>query len=112
MNKLKGCFSHKSDDWATPKDIYKHFIDDLKCIDPCPLYCKTNNIYNIWMNARIYINPPYSKINDWVHFISNNINMVSNNILYLLIPSRTDTKYFHNLMNLNCTKNYILLKED
>ena len=24
---LDGCFSHKSDDWKTPKDIFKQFME-------------------------------------------------------------------------------------
>lgn len=100
MDKLKGCFSHNSDDWATPEDIYKHFINDLKCIDPCPLYCKEDNTYKICVESNIFINPPYSKINEWVSFIEKNLKY--DNIIYLLIPARTDTLYFHRLMNLKC----------
>lgn len=107
---LKGCFLHNSDDWSTPEDIYKHFIDDLKCIDPCPLYCKSDNTYNIFMNTNIYINPPYSKIKDWVRFIFNNTGFGCDNTIYLLIPARTDTKYFHELMNMSNTKELYFIK--
>ena len=95
-------FSRNSDDWATPKDLYNHFINDLKCIDPCPLYCEFDNINKICENSNIYINPPYSKINEWVDFIEKNI--LNNNVIYLLIPARTDTKYFHKLMNFKSVK--------
>lgn len=99
MNKLKGCFSHNSDDWSTPKDIYNHFINNLGCIDPCPLNSKINNLYHIYVNKNIYLNPPYSEINEWVKFIEKNLNYNKN--IYVLIPARTDTKYFHHLMRLS-----------
>lgn len=98
MSKLDGVFSHKSDDWATPTDIYNHFINDLKCVDPCPLHSLEDNLDKTYENKLIYINPPYSKIDSWCDFIENNL--ISGCVIYLLIPSRTDTKYFHRLMKL------------
>ena len=97
----------KSDDWATPEDIYKHFINDLECIDPCPLFSEYDNLDRLYVTRNIYINPPYSKINEWVKFIKNNYKF---NIIYLLIPSRTDTKYFHELMNIECCKVLYFIK--
>lgn len=105
---LKGCFSHNSDDWATPSDIYKHFIEDCKCIDPCPLNYPSDNRFNIYMHANLYINPPYSKINEWVNFIKHNL--FYSNTIFLLIPSRTDTKYFHELMHLDCAIELYFIK--
>ena len=32
MSKLDTCFSHNSDDWATPIDVYNHFTKELFCI--------------------------------------------------------------------------------
>lgn len=102
MEKLKVCFSHNSDDWSTPDDMYKHFIDDLGCVDPCPLYSENDNLNNIYTNSKIYINPPYSKIDKWVYFIDENLKKGCT--IYLLIPSRTDTKYFHKLMSFDNVK--------
>lgn len=102
MDKLKICFSHNSDDWSTPDDLYKHFINDLKCVDPCPLYSESDNLNNIYTNSKIYINPPYSKIDKWVNFIDENLKKGCT--IYLLIPSRTDTKYFHKLMGFDNVK--------
>jgi hypothetical protein len=43
MANLKGCFSHNSDDWKTPKEIYDYFIDK-GYIDPCPYQCEVDNL--------------------------------------------------------------------
>ena len=102
MNKFDVIFSQNSDDWETPKDIYNHFINELKCIDPCPLNSEFNNLDKVFINSKIYINPPYSKINKWVDFIYKNL--INGCIIYLLIPSRTDTIYFHKLMKFNNVK--------
>lgn len=96
MNK-EALFSHKTDDWATPKYIYNHFINDLKCVDPCPLYCQEDNTNKLYYD-KLFINPPYSKIEKWVDFIK--ANLFTCRTIFLLIPARTDTTYFHNLMNL------------
>ena len=44
---------------------------------------------------RVFCNPPYSKIDKWVakaFYETRN----DNTLVVLLIPSRTDTRYFHN----------------
>lgn len=91
---LKGCYSHKSDNWSTPNDIYNHFINELGCKDPCPLYSKEDNLNNIYKED-LFINPPYSEIDKWIDFIFKHYL----NYIFLLIPARTDTKYFHKLIN-------------
>lgn len=91
-------FSNNTDNWKTPSDIYNYFINDLNCVDPCPFMSEQDNLYNTYEFKNIYINPPYSKIKEWVSFIKRN---VAKNIIYLLIPARTDTEYFHELMDLN-----------
>ena len=53
---------------------------------------------NIYHNKNIFINPPYSDIKSWVDFIERN---VKDNVIALLIPARTDTIYFHKLLELN-----------
>lgn len=51
-------------------------------------FCKTGGGY------RVFCNPPYSNISDWVAkaFYESR---KDNTLVVLLIPSRTDTKYFH-----------------
>ena len=51
MSKLDVMFSNNSDDWVTPDDIYNHFINDLGCIDPCPLYSEFDNLNKVCVNS-------------------------------------------------------------
>lgn len=96
MNK-KGLFSHQTDHWRTPLDIYYYFIHRKNCADPCPFQSEENNL-NKTYDTRLFINPPYSDIKNWVEFIKRNL--YTANEIYLLIPARTDTRYFHELMQL------------
>ena len=95
-NDLSIMFSHKSDHWATPKNIYNK-LKKAGYINPCPLHSKRNNLNKIYHKKRIFINPPYSDIKSWVKFIKNNM---YDNFIMLLIPARTDTEYFHELLKL------------
>lgn len=42
----------------------------------------------------VFVNPPYSKIKEWVKKAYEEA-FKPNTIVVLLIPARTDTKYFH-----------------
>lgn len=68
-------------------------------IDPCPLHSKEDNLNKIYDGKKIFINPPYSQISKWVDFIENNLHYAWE--IHLLIPARTDTKYFHELIKLH-----------
>ena len=96
---LKTMFSHNTDHWATPKNIYNYYIKH-GYIDPCPLHSKEDNLNKKYENKKLFINPPYSAIDKWTEFIKNNY---KTNIIVLLIPARTDTKYFHELIKLTPT---------
>lgn len=95
--KGKGVFLHESDHWATPKKLYNYFINN-GFIDPCPLHSKEDNLEKIYEGQSLFINPPYSQIAKWTEFIRRNINHAHE--IFLLIPARTDTKYFHDLLML------------
>ena len=45
--------------------------------------------------CRVFCNPPYSKIGDWVAKCFYEAQQ-DNTIVVMLIPARTDTRYFHN----------------
>lgn len=98
-------FSNKSDEWSTPQTIFdelnKEFNFDL---DPCstninhktPLYytANDNGLIKDWSNHKVFVNPPYSNIKEWVKksFYEGH---KDNTLVVLLIPARTDTRYFH-----------------
>ena len=90
-------FSKKSDDWSTPRDIYEKFIND-GYIDPCPLHSEEDNLNIDFGNVKLFINPPYSDIKNWVEFAIRHHKKYKNEIVFL-VPSRTDTKWFHRLLD-------------
>ena len=91
-----GLYSNNSDHWETPQYIYDLFVD-FNFIDPCPLHSSVDNLDTDYINDFLFINPPYSDIKSWVNSIANWYNKGC--FIALLIPSRTDIKYFHFLLD-------------
>lgn len=101
-------FTSKSMDWATPvalmaqlEEIYGPFT-----LDPCataenakaPTFYTPaeNGLTHSWAGHRVYMNPPYGRsIGTWVAkawyeaYVNGDCDVVC------LIPSRTDTRYWH-----------------
>lgn len=88
---IKACLSSNTVHWATPTNLYNKFVEN-GYIDPCPLHSQTNGLIYDFTNAKIYVNPPFKYLDTWVNWIIKQIN--NNCIVWLLMPSRTDTKYF------------------
>ena len=101
-----------SDNWSTPKEIYDKYVNELNYYDPCELYkndtiLKDNLFKNkCKINKNMFINPPYSNIDEWVEWALYNYDKYKKHII-LLIPSRTDTIYFHKLLQSNCDLEFI-----
>ena len=99
-------FSSKSDEWETPQSFFNKLNNIYKfTLDPCstPESAKCEKYYTLeddglsksWKNETVFVNPPYGKIKDWVkkaHDESINNGAVG----VMLIPARTDTRYWHN----------------
>lgn len=100
-------FSSKKQTWETPMDFFNKLNDEFNfTLDPCceketakceKYYTKGDNgLEKSWAGEVVFVNPPYgTEIKHWVkkchhEWLSNN-----NTTIVLLIPSRTDTKYFH-----------------
>ena len=99
-------FSHKSDEWETPQKIFDELNEEFPFnLDPCATddnhkcdvyYTKKDDgLVQNWEGASVFCNPPYSDISRWVEkcFYEG---CKDNTTVVMLIPSRTDTKYFHN----------------
>ena len=90
-------FSSMTDEWRTPQSLFdkldKEFNFDS---DPCPMKgkpLKKGIVGGVWIK-RVFVNPPYSKIKDWV--LQGYIHGQHNNVVVvMLIPSRTDTRWWH-----------------
>lgn len=110
-NSLKQIFSSKSDEWYTPDELYNEL--DWKYnfdLDPCSTHenakCELHytkmedGITQDWTGHNVFCNPPYGRsIDKWVRKCRmtqiDNIKKRNKNVIVLLIPSRTDTKWFH-----------------
>ena len=95
-------FSSKTDDWSTPHEFYDALNEEF-CftLDPCAddtnhkcdkYFTKVQNgLVPDWSGERVYCNPPYGKgIQEWVAKCANH-----DGLAVMLIPARTDTKWFH-----------------
>ena len=89
-------FMSQSVEWATPKGVYDeldgefHFNDD-----PCPLYGveSADGLAREWGNST-FVNPPYGRtISLWTSKAVREWRR--GNIVVMLIPSRTDTIWWH-----------------
>ena len=90
----KGLFSSASVHWATPREVYNrldeefHFNDD-----PCPLYSVEDRLNTEW-GTSVFMNPPYGReITKWVKKAYEE--SLSGKTIVCLLPSRTDTKWWH-----------------
>ena len=97
-------FSSKSDEWATPKEVFNElnnefrFDIDVASTDQNAL-CKRhftaseNGLIQDWGGCSVWCNPPYSQVGRWVRKCYEERNNAKS--IVLLIPSRTDTRWFH-----------------
>ncbi len=82
----------KGDNWGTPKNIMDNYEDYF---DPCPYNYKEDGLIIDWKEYN-FVNPPFSKLKEFSKKI--NEEAKKNKKIVLLIPARTDTKYFHNYL--------------
>lgn len=89
-------FSSKSDEWATPKDFYDKLNAEFNFNDdPCPIG-GTDGLTRDW-GSRVFVNPPYSNIKGFVEKALQELQK-NTELAVFLIPSRTDTKLFHEVL--------------
>lgn len=99
-------FSSKTDQWSTPQDFYDKLNNEFHfTLDPCAdesnhkcakYYTeKDDGLSKDWSSETVFVNPPYGRaIKDWVQK-SYEESQKNNTKVVMLIPARTDTKYFH-----------------
>jgi site-specific DNA-methyltransferase (adenine-specific) len=100
-------FSSKTGEWSTPQD----FFDKLNWrfgpfdLDPCAnatnTKCKTffteedDGLSQSWQGHTVFVNPPYGRgIDAWIKKGYEEA-QDSDTKVVMLIPARTDTKYWH-----------------
>lgn len=102
-------FSSKTDNWATPQNFFDELNKEFHfTLDPCAdeknhkcekfFTRKENGLLQDWSGESVFVNPPYGReIYNWVEKCYWEGHK-ENTIVVLLIPARTDTKYFHDFI--------------
>lgn len=99
-------FSSLTDEWGTPMDLFRE--QDRKfnfTLDPCGTKLRLlkedmttwtkedNGLPRSWAGQRVFVNPPFSEMTTWCQKCFAESGRAE--LIVLLIPVRTDTKYFH-----------------
>ena len=96
------------DDWETPQDLFDELNSEFGfTLDPCatPKTAKCAKYYTPfedgltrdWTGEIVFCNPPYGRKQDvWVRKCSEH--GVRGGVAVMLIPARTDTARFHDLI--------------
>lgn len=97
-------FSSKSDLWETPQDLFDKLNQEFGfTLDACALpenakckrfYTPEQDGLNQPWNGIVWCNPPYGRnIGSWVR--RGLLASVSGALVVMLLPARTDTRWFH-----------------
>lgn len=95
-------FSSKTDDWATPQDLFDqlntefNFTRDVCASDKnhkCDYYwTKEDNAFSFDWAGRLFMNPPYGReIGKWIERAAT----CKAELVVGLVPARTDTRWWH-----------------
>lgn len=105
-------FSSKTDKWSTPQDLFDELNEEFHfTLDPCAdetnhkcekYYTKEQDgLSQCWRGETVFCNSPYGKeIGDWIKRCYMH-SVIDCGTAVMLIPSRTDTKWFHNYIYKN-----------
>lgn len=99
-------FSHKSDEWETPQELFDNlniefggFNMDVAANSTnakCSFFCfkdeRFDGLKQNWMKKN-WCNPPYSLVKEFC--LKATEEAKKGNLTVMLIPARTDTKFFH-----------------
>lgn len=96
----------KTVEWATPQDLFDELDREFHfTLDPCCTHenakCKkhytieNDGLMQNWGGQIVFCNPPYGRaLADWVEKCYME-SLQENTIVVMLIPARTDTRWFH-----------------
>tara|TARA_Y100000310_G_scaffold77027_1_gene73523 strand:- start:27389 stop:27850 length:462 start_codon:yes stop_codon:yes gene_type:complete len=96
--------SSKSDEWSTPLEFYEKLNSEFSfTLDPCAtdenhkcskyFTIEDNGLKQSWAKEVVFMNPPYSNVKEWMEKACEERKGA---VIVALLPSRTDTKWFHN----------------
>ena len=99
-----GMFTSRSDEWATPQALFDALHEEFSFnLDACateanaklPRYfsAAVDGLRQDWGGARVFCNPPYSSVSAWAAKCKAEAGRAG--VIVLLVPARTDTRWFH-----------------
>ena len=102
-------YSSKTDQWATPLDFFREINAEFGFdLDPCAdeenhkceryFTKEQNGLLQDWGGCRVFCNPPYGKEIGACVEKAYHEGHKEGTLVVLLIPARTDTKYFHDFI--------------
>lgn len=100
--------ANASDEYATPQELFDELDAEFHFnLDPCSTHenakcekhftLEEDGLTRSWSGHKVFCNPPYSNIKQWVEKCYREA-QADNTVVVMLIPSRTDTKYFHDFI--------------
>ena len=99
-------FKSQTNEWETPQDVFNELDREFNfTLDPCATketakcdnyYTKEDNgLTKDWSNEVVFCNPPYGReIKKWAKKAYEEAQ--KGTTIVCLVPSRTDTRYWHN----------------
>lgn len=102
---MKVHYSSNTNEWSTPIETFQELNKEFNfTLDPCStkenakcekyFTIEDNGLLQDWSNDVVFMNPPYGReIKDWVKKAYEESKKGAT--VVCLIPSRTDTKYWH-----------------
>lgn len=99
MTFRNGAYESKGfDNWMTPQNLLDEIAKEFgDFYDPCPPNPTQDGLAFDWpTNKPVFVNPPYSQIARWSEKCREQFERGCT--IILLIPARTDTRYFHDFI--------------
>ena len=106
MTNIDVHFSSETNEWATPQEFFDRLDAEFNFdLDPCSdgINAKCSRYFTEeddgltqnWARSTVFMNPPYGRaIKDWIRKAYEEA-QEGNTTVVALIPSRTDTRYWH-----------------
>ena len=118
MSNIKALMTSNKDNWETPQNVFDELDGEFHfTLDPCSTHenakcekhytVEENGLVQSWKGETVFCNPPYGKeIGKWVKKAYDEWKINGTKIV-MLIPARTDTKYFHDYIYHNAELRFI-----
>jgi site-specific DNA-methyltransferase (adenine-specific) len=94
-NTIKLFQSKKTDDWATPRNLYNQLDQEFHFdLDPCPLNSEFDGLSIPW-KGNIFCNPPYLNVIGFLKKAHEELKKGNAKVIVFLVFANTDTAWFH-----------------